>query len=166
MWIYFVAFSGTISLARMVFVAVLGTLLFGLPMAFLCWKWWPDARRLGPDDRVAIVRAVRRGTSVQSERQARALLDYRVAADKRSARDERLSWTLFVYPILALVVLVAELGWGSVRHAVVMVGVLVWWIVILIRLPEKRAQRRRNAAEAERLARQLLSAGGGPTYPE
>jgi hypothetical protein len=163
MWIFFVVFSGRASIAGLLFATLYGTLLFGGTMAFVLWKRWPDARRLDPDDRVAIVRAVRRGTSVENERQARALLDYRMAFERATKRDERFAWTLFVYPILAVALLIGEVGWGSVRHAAVMLVVLVSWIVLLVRRPERRATRRRNAEEAERLARRLLSAGADPT---
>jgi hypothetical protein len=83
-----------------------------------------------------------------------------VAFERATKRDERFGWTLYLYPILAVVLVIGEIGWGSVRHAVVMLGVLVWWIVLLVRLPERRATRRRNAEEAERLARRLLLNAG------
>jgi hypothetical protein len=160
MWVFFAVFSGRASIAGLLVCALYGTVLFGGIMASIAWKRWPDARRLDPDDRVAIVRALRQGTLVENQRQARALLDCRVAFERATKRDERFGWTLYLYPILAVVLVIGEIGWGSVRHAVVMLGVLVWWIVLLVRLPERRATRRRNAEEAERLARRLLLNAG------
>jgi hypothetical protein len=115
---------------------------------------WPVANDLSATDRMAVVRATRRGTNIREARLAPAVIDYAAAV-----RDDRrgflwqlpsmivgfVLFALFVHFVGGTSVVTALLA-GLVWALFVVVGIVVWG----------RQATLSNAARAERRARELL----------
>lgn len=133
--------------------------LYGVRSARRMTRFWPGARELAAADRVAVVRAARRGERVGEPGLALGVVEY--GAGLREAREEaRLSQRLVVlFAGLALAVALIDSFTQPLRTA------LVSWLIVAVLLlelawwPQKRDHLLANAERAERSAREVLSQG-------
>jgi hypothetical protein len=152
-------FAESGSVVALVALVVLGPFVFGISMARRMARFWPGARTLSGADRVAVVRATRRGQNIGEACLAHAVIEY--GGGLREAREQarRYRWVVPVVAALSVILALTDSFFGSIRLALVswlwvaiIVMELLWW-------PGKRADLLSNAERAEMLARQV-SAGG------
>jgi hypothetical protein len=128
----------------------------GAWMAFVTWRRWPDAAHLNPDDRVAVVRIVRRGEAFRDARLAPAVVGYVAVIRAASDRARRSTWVLWIITAVTLSLALEESLNGSTR------GAAVFWVLtgllagLFARLPRQRARLLANATHAEAVAAQML----------
>lgn len=131
-------------------------------VVFGTWSVWEMRRRwrrsldLAPDDRLAVVGAVRRGEDIRDERLADAVVGYAGVVRRAQERDARLTWLGVAVVVLASAYAIAATVAGSTGEAVlfwVLTGLLVVSLTWL--LPRRRARALANARLAEQAARSL-----------
>ncbi|MGW7362252.1 hypothetical protein ACWGI8_02240 [Streptomyces sp. NPDC054841] len=117
---------------------------------------WPGANDLDSADRVAVVRATRRGEDTGDIRLAPAVIDYTGALRTAGERDRLLQRLVLLCAGLAVALALSDTFTGSTREALVswlwvaiFLAELIWW-------PRKRARIMSNAERAERSARHVL----------
>jgi hypothetical protein len=147
------------SVAALPAVAALGPVIFGIPTARRMARFWPGAKTVSSADRIAVVRAARRGRNIGETRLSHAVIEY--ADGLREAHEEarRYRWVLPLVAALSLILALTDSFSGSIRLALVswlwvafIVAQLLWW-------PRKQAVVLSNADRAETLARQALAGG-------
>jgi hypothetical protein len=87
------AWIGSDAAAPALVVLVVVTLVYGAFMARWMSKYWPGAKDLSGPDRVAVVRAARRGRDIGDPRLAPGVIEYRRALQTAAERF-RLWWWL------------------------------------------------------------------------
>ena len=134
-----------------VIVLVVVGALSGVLMARRMARYWPGAKDLTGDDRVAVVRAVRQGEEVD-DRLSQPAIDYSRGLHAAAETAKWVRWVL----IVVLVVGVATAGWdavyGSWGNLVASVIYLVALVVEVFALPKYQARLLANADKAAALA--------------
>jgi hypothetical protein len=146
------------SMAALLALAVLGPLVFGIPITGRMARLWPGATKLVGADRVTVVRATRRGQMVDDPHLAQAVIEYGSGLRQAQEQTSRYRWVIALVALLSLILAVTDSFFGSTRLALVswlwvaiVVAELVWW-------PRKQVELSSNAERAEMLARQALAA--------
>ena len=152
-------FAESGSVVALVALVALGPFVFGIPMARRMASFWPGAKMLSGADRVAVVRATRRGHNIGETCRAHAVIEY--SSGLREAHDQarRYRWMVPVVAALSLILALTDSFFGSIRLALVS---WLWVAIIVVELlwwPGKRADLLSNAERAETLARQVLAGG-------
>ncbi|MGE2719968.1 hypothetical protein [Mycolicibacterium celeriflavum] len=120
-------------LSGVIVTVVVGT-FYGIWMARRMDRYWPGSKHLSGQDRVAVVRAVRAGDTIDDAKLADARVEY--ARGLCAAADEArpLRWVLVVVLVVALGVAVWDAvygSWGSAVASVVYLAALLvelfWW---------------------------------------
>jgi hypothetical protein len=147
------------SVAALLALAVLGPLVFGVPTARRMQRFWPGASKLNGTERVAVVRATRRGQAISEPDLAHAVIEYASGLRRAHEQARRYRWVIPLVAVLSLILALADSLFGPIRLALVswlwvgiLVAELVWW-------PRKRAGLLSAAEQAQTLARQFLAAG-------
>lgn len=145
------------SVVALVALVVLGPFVFGIPTARRMARFWPGAKMLSREDRVAVVRATRRGQNIGETRLAHAVIEY--SSGLRDAHDHarRYRWVVPLVGALSLILALTDSFFGSIRLALVS---WLWVAIIVVELlwwPGKRADLLSNAERAETQARQVAS---------
>ena len=152
-------FAESGSVPALVALVAFGPLVFGIPTARRMARFWPGAKMLSGEDRVAVVRATRRGHNIGETRLAHAVLEY--GSGLRDAHDQarRYRWVVPFVAVLSVILALSDSFFGSIRLALVswlwvaiMVVELSWW-------SRKRAALLANTGRAETLAREVLAGG-------
>ncbi len=112
---------------------VLGV-FYGIWMPRRMARYWPGAKDLIGRDRVAVVRAVRRGDSIGDPRLAQPVVDYSTGLRAAAQQGRPLRWVL-VFVLVASVLITAwdavYGSWGNVVVSVIYLGLLLmellWW---------------------------------------
>ena len=145
-------------MAALLALAVLGPLVFGIPITRRMARFWPGAMKLIGADRVAVVRATRRGQMINEPQLAHAVIEYGSGLRQAQEETSRYRWVIALVALLSLILAVTDSFFGSTRLALVswlwvaiVVAELVWW-------PRKQVELSSNAERAEMLARQALAA--------
>lgn len=127
-----------------VVTVVVGT-FYGVWMARRMDRYWPGAKALSGDERVAVARAVRRGEKLGDGRAADAAMDYAGGLHAAAEAARPLRWLL----VVALVVAVGSAAWdaafGSWGNAVASVVYLIALLAELFWWPRRQAQLLGNA---------------------
>jgi hypothetical protein len=119
---------------------------------------WRRSSDLAPDDRLAVVRAVRRGEGIRDERLAGAVIGYAGVVRREQERDARLSWLGVAFVVLATVYAIAETLAGSTGEAVLFWLLTGFLAVKLVWLdPRRRSRALANARRAAQAVRSLPS---------
>lgn len=152
-------FAESGSVVALVALVALGPIVFGIPMARRMARFWPGAKLLSGEDRVAVVRATRRGHNVSEPSLAHAVIEY--GSGLRDAHDHarRYRWVLPFVAALSLILALTDSFFESIRLALVS---WLWVAIIVVELlwwPRKLADLLSNARQAETLARQVLAGG-------
>ncbi|SRR6266851_442022 len=105
-----------------VFAVVGGLLSWVLYVALAKKVSWPGWRReplslLSPSDRVAVIRAVRKGEPLPDPRLAPSVLAFAKVAISEAAQEQRRRWMFFALPVLLIAAAVGLTVTGSVRLA-------------------------------------------------
>jgi hypothetical protein len=152
-----IALAESGSLAALVAPIVVGPLIFGIPVARRMAKFWPSAAALGGADRVAVVRAARRGEDIGKAHLAQAVIDYNTGLRDAHRQAGRYRWVIPVIAALSLVLAVTDSFFGPIRLALVSWLWVAFLVVEMLWWPRKRADLLSNAEGAEGLARQALA---------
>jgi hypothetical protein len=146
--------SGFLLAAVIVFV-ILGV-AWGIVMARRMGRYWPGARDLTGEQRVAVVRAARRGERISDPRLAQAVIDYCDGLHAAADRGRLFRWLIWLVLAVAAALAVWDTVAGSRRDSVascVYLGLLLidvfWW-------PKRQAQLLTNADRAAEMARECL----------
>lgn len=120
-------------LSGVIVTVVVGT-FYGIWMARRMDRYWPGAKTLSGDERVAVVRSVRGGTDLDDSRLAIPRLDYARGLCAAAEEARPLRWVLAVVLVVALCVAAWDAvfgSWGSaVASVIYLVALLVevfWW---------------------------------------
>lgn len=115
-------------------VAVVLGAAFGFWMSRHMGRYWPGADALDPADRVAVVRAARRGDPIDEPRLARSVIEYQRAL--HTAVDDaghlRIRWVLWLILAVAAGMALYDSLFGSVRDviaSIVYLGLLAFEFV-------------------------------------
>jgi hypothetical protein len=143
--------SGMLLAGVLVFVIL--TVFYSIWMARRMGRYWPGAKDLTGEDRVAVVRAARRGERIGDPHLAQAVIEY---SRGLHAADEKARPFRWVVP-LVLVVGVGTAAWdavfGSWGNAIASGIYLVLLSIELFWWPPRREQLLANADRAAEIAR-------------
>lgn len=128
----------------------------GIRMARRMSRAWPGANDLDSADRVAVVRATRRGEDTGDARLAPAVIDYSGALRTARERERLLQWVVLLFAGVAVALALGDTLTGSTRDALVSWLWVAIFLVELIWWPREQAHIMSNAEQAERSARHVL----------
>jgi hypothetical protein len=154
------AFAESGSALGAIVVVLILSPFYGIMMARRIARFWPGAKDLNAADRVAVVRATRRGEEVGEARLAFAVLDYSGGLREAHRQAQRYRWVVWFFATAALILAVSDSYFGSIRVALVSWLVVAFFAVELLWWPRKQAHLLSNAERAENLARPLLGQHG------
>ena len=152
-------FAESGSVAALLAVVALGPLVCGIPTARRMARFWAGAKKLSGTDRVAVVRASRRGENIGEARLAHAVIDYSSGLYAAREQASRYSWVVPVVAAVSLILAVTDSLFGPVRLALVSWLWVAFVIVETLWWPRKQAGLLSNAGRAETLARQVMTGG-------
>ena len=115
--------SGSLIVGALVLILV-GT-FYGIWMPRRMARYWPGASTLGGDDRVAVVRAVRRGQHLGEERLAQAVRDYRDGLHAAAEKARQFRWLVLFLLLVAVGTAVWDAVFGS--WATPSLPLSTWW---------------------------------------
>ena len=149
-----------------VFAVFGGLLSWVLYVALAKKASWPGWRReplslLSPSDRVAVIRAVRKGEPVPDSRLAPSVLAFAKFAISEAEQEQRRRWTFFALPVLLIAVAVGLTVAGSVRLAAYLWALTAFSLMPVCLLPGRAERRLKIAGEAARLARDQITGLAG-----
>jgi hypothetical protein len=145
--------SGVALAGLVAFVIV--TLLYGAMTAHRMVKYWPGAKDLTGADRVAVTRAVRRGSDIADPRLASGVIAYSRGLHAASEHSRLGRWLIAVIGVVALATAIFDTITAPVGEAVVswlyfaFFPVEAWW------WPRRQSQLLASARQAERVAEAL-----------
>ena len=141
-------------LAGVIVLGIVG-IFYGIWMPRRMARYWPGSKELTGDERVAVVRAARRGERIDDARLAQPVIDYArgVHAAER-ARPWR--WLLVFVLVVAVGTAVWDAVFGSWGNGVASGIYLVALLIELFWWPKRQAQLLANADRAAEMARQTL----------
>jgi hypothetical protein len=128
----------------------------GTMMARRMARFWPGAKDLNAAERVAVVRATRRGADIGEVRLAPAVVDYSAGLREAHEQGRPYRWVVPLMAALALILALIDSLFGSIRVVLVSWVVVAFFGVELLWWPRKQARLFSNAERAEKLARQAL----------
>jgi hypothetical protein len=156
------AWIGSDVAAPALVVLVVVTLVYGAFMARWMSKYWPGAKDLSGPDRVAVVRAARRGRDIGDPRLAPGVIEYSRALQTAAERFRLWWWLIALLGVVALGAAIADTIYAPVREVVVswlyfaFFPIEAWW------WPRRQAGLLANAERAEQSASRLLAQQAGP----
>jgi hypothetical protein len=139
--------------------AIAFAVFFSVAMTRWLQREWRRAEDLPPRDRVAVLRALRRGEDVGERRLARAVIDLADVIRQRQERDRRYRWVVWLFGGVMLCLALYDSLAGSTRSAVPWWALTGFWAVLLAWLPRRSASALARAERAESLARRTLHEG-------
>ncbi|WP_189189647.1 ABC transporter ATP-binding protein [Streptomyces albiflavescens] len=137
-------------------VAMILSPFYGIRVARRISRAWPGARDLDSADRMAVVRATRRGEDIGHARLAHAVLDYGSALRAARERDRLFPWMLLICVGLSVALALSDTFTGSTREAMVSWLVVAFFLVELTWWPSGQSHVMSNAERAETSAREVL----------
>jgi hypothetical protein len=133
-------------------VLVVTGVFYGVWLPRRMTKFWPGADHLSDADRVAVVRAARRGEALDNPRLAQAVVDYSRGVHAAVEQGRPFRWVLPVVLVVALGTAVWDAlygSWGNVIASVIYLLALMlevfWW-------PKRRDRLLANADRAADIA--------------
>jgi hypothetical protein len=145
---------GNAVLAGLLFAVFYGPIVVGHE-----WRRWPGGRSLPPRERRAVVRAVRRGKTIEDPRLAQAVIEYALAVGARWEQEFWAGWSLLLCACAGQVAFaIAETKAGAIRAAI------AWWVLAALSLasaavaPRQRRHAIEHAEQAGAAARRLQDA--------
>jgi hypothetical protein len=143
-----------------------GVLLTGLLTVMILWvfygvwmsrrasRYWPSAKQLSGQERLAVARAARSGHRIDDPRLAPALIDYRNGLHEAAENARQFHWVLWFVLVVSLVLAVWDATFGSWGNAVVSVIYLVLLLLEIFWWPKRQRQLLANADRAAEMARE------------
>ena len=135
-------------------LVVVGT-LYGVMMARRMARYWPGAKDLTGDERVAVARAVRRGEQTE-DRLSESVIDYSRGLHAATETGRWVRWLLIVVLVVAVATAAWDAVFGSWGNLVASAIYLVALVVEVFWVPKHEARLLANADTAAALARKSL----------
>jgi hypothetical protein len=129
----------------------------GIMMARRMAKAWPAAADLGPDERVAVSSAARRGHRIEDARLAPAAVEYVGALRDARARARRWRWLVWLGGAAMLVLAVIDSFFAPPRVAIVSWVVVVFFAIEIFWWPRAQDLLLAKAEDTGESARQALN---------
>jgi hypothetical protein len=142
-------------ISGVIVLVVVGT-FYGVWMARRMARYWPAAKDLSGEQRVAVARAVRRGQHVDDARLSQPVIDYSRALHAAAETGRWLRWVLVFVLAVGVGVAVWDFEFGTWGNAVASAIYLVAIVVELFVMPKWQAQLLANADRAAALAQKTL----------
>jgi O-antigen/teichoic acid export membrane protein len=127
--------------------------LYGIVMHRRMKRYWPGAKELSGDDRVAVVRAVRRGERVGDARLTQAVTDYSHGLHAAAEEARPFRWLVPLVLVVAVATAVYDAVFGSWGNVVASIIYLVLLMFELFWWPKRREQLLANADRAVEMTR-------------
>jgi hypothetical protein len=113
---------------------VITGLVYGIMMPRRMARYWPGAKQLSGEDRVTVVRSVRRGERIGDARLTQAVVDYSQGLHASAEEARPFRWLLPLVLVVAVATAVWDAVYGSwgnvVASGIYFVALLVelfWW---------------------------------------
>ena len=142
-------------ISGLIVLVVVGT-FYGVWMARRMTRYWPGAKALSGDERVAVVRAVRRGEPIEDPSYSAAVIDYGRGLHAAAEQGRWLRWVLVFVLVVAAGTAVWDAVYGSWGNAVASGIYLVALAVEVFWMPKYHAQLLANADRAVTSAQKSL----------
>jgi hypothetical protein len=139
-----------------VIVAVVVGAFYGVWMARRMARYWPGAKDLTGDERVAVAQAVRRGEPIDDARLSAAVIEYSRGLHTAAETAWWLRWLLVFVLVVALATGVWDALYGSWGNVVASAIYLAALLGELFWFPKWQAQLLSNADAASALAQKSL----------
>jgi len=142
-------------ISGVIVLVVVGT-LYGVMMARRMARYWPAAKDLTGEERVAVSTAVRRGEAVGDTRLQQPVIDYSSGLHDAAETARWLRWVLIFVLVVAVGTAVWDSVYGSWGNTVASAIYLVALVVEVFWMPKWQARLLANADRAAELARKSL----------
>ena len=139
-----------------VIVFVILSVAWGIVMARRMGRHWPGARDLTGKQRVAVVRAARRGERISDPRLAQAVIDYRDGLRAAAEHGRLFRWLIWLVLAVAAATAVWDTVAGSVRNGVASCIYLALLLIEVFWWPKRQEQLLSNADRAAEMASECL----------
>src|SRR4051812_42832680 len=128
---------------------VITGVLYGIWMPRRMARYWPDAKQLSGDDRVAVARAARRGERIGDKRLTQAVVDYSQGLHAATEAGRAFRWLVPLVLVAAVAATVYDAvsgSWGNLAAS------CIYFVALLFELFWWPKQRDRLLANADRAA--------------
>jgi uncharacterized membrane protein YfcA len=142
-------------LAGLIVFVIIGA-FYGIWMPRRMARYWPGAKQLNGTDRVAVVRAARRGERIDDARLAHGVVDYSNGMHAAADQARPLRWVLVFVLCVAVATAAWDAAFGSWGNAVASFIYLVLLLIELFWWPKRQEQLLANADRAKEMANQQL----------
>jgi hypothetical protein len=142
-------------LAGLIVFVIIGA-FYGIWMPRRMARYWPGAKQLNGTDRVAVVRAARRGERIDDARLAHGVVDYSNGLHAAADQARPLRWVLVFVLCVAVATAAWDAAFGSWGNAVASFIYLVLLLIELFWWPKRQEQLLANADRAKEMANQQL----------
>ncbi|HEX9834371.1 MAG TPA: hypothetical protein VGA66_15065 [Mycobacterium sp.] len=134
-------------ISGVIVLVIVGT-FYGVWMARRMARYWPGAKDLSGEQRVAVVRAVRRGEPIDDARLSQPVVEYSRALHAAAETGRWLRWVLVFVLVVAVGTAAWDAAFGSWGNTVASAIYLVALVVELFWVPKWQAQLLANADRA------------------
>jgi len=131
-------------------------LIYGIWLPRRMARYWPGAKELSGDERVAVVRTVRAGERIGDPRLAQAVVDYNVGMHAAAEQARPFRWIVPLVLVVGVATTVYDAVFGSWGNVVASFIYLVALLIELFWWPKKRDEFLANGDRAADLATQIL----------
>jgi hypothetical protein len=143
-------------LAGILVLLIVGV-FFGIWMPRRMAKYWPGSKELTGDQRMAVVRAARRGERIDEARLAQPVIDYGRGMHAAAEKARPWRWLLIFVLVVAAGTAVWDAVFGSWGNAVASGIYLLLLLIELFWWPKRQAQLLVNADRAGEMAGAQIS---------
>lgn len=137
-----------------VIAVVITGLLYGILMPRRMARYWPGAKQLSGEDRVAVVRAARRGERIDDPNLTQGLVEYGQGLHAAAEAGRPFRWLVPLVLVVAVATAVYDAVFGSWGNVV---ASCIYFVALLIELfwwPKRRDELLANAGRAAEMAGQ------------
>lgn len=138
-------------LAAVLVLVIVGA-FYGIWMHRRMKRYWPGARNLSGDERVAVARAARRGERIGDAGLAQAVIDYSRGLHAAAEKARPFRWVIPLVLVVGVATTVWDAIYGSWGNAIASVIYLVMLLLELFWWPMRRDQLLANADRAAEMA--------------
>jgi hypothetical protein len=141
---------------------VITGVLYGILMPRRMARYWPGAKQLSGEERVTVVRTVRRGERIGDARLTQAVADYSQGLHAAAEEARPFRWLVPLVLVVAVGTAVFDAVFGSLGNVVASCIYLVLLVLELFWWPRRREQLLANAGRAAEIAKHFSTKRGAP----
>lgn len=137
-----------------IITVVITGLVYGILMPRRMARYWPGAKQLSGEDRVTVVRAVRRGERIDDDRLTRAVVEYSQGLRAAAEAGRPFRWLVPLVLVVAVGTAVWDAVYGSWGNVV---ASFIYFVALLVELfwwPKRRDELLANADRAAEMTGQ------------